>query len=292
MQSQPDPLASFSSQQLAADLRELRAVVAVFFASIRPEDWERHTEPHERGWTLRECLAHVTSIAEAWHTAVGQTLATQPVIYPGLNQRTDLPIANQQAIAARQHLSPAALVENLLSVLEAVANQAAVLTPAQLRLDVPCPAYNRPLTVAEIIGCQLAHLGIVHGAQLANAVSARPLWSDCSPDLLHHLITYLFHQVSHSYWVERGGDLRAVINFHVSGAGGGRWHLLLDPAGGHGGADWIARPSLIVWAFSANTVCSIVTEQVTPLNAILRGRLLGIGNLRLGLRLPDLLRPT
>ncbi len=240
MPHQPDS-DTFSAPQLAADVRDLRRIVAAFFTTIRAEDWQRHTEPDEKGWTLRECLAHVTSVAEAWYQAVEQTLATQPVSYLGLTQRTDLPSANQQAIQTRQHIPPTELVENLLTVLEKVAIQAEALTPDQLKLDVPCPAYNRPLSMAEMIGCQAAHLGIVHGAQLANAVGAPPLWKACSPDMLKRLVTYFFHQMSHSYWVERGGNLQAGINFY---AGGKRWHLTFAPDGGHGGAGWAARPSV------------------------------------------------
>jgi mycothiol maleylpyruvate isomerase-like protein len=287
-----DPLASFSGQQLAADLRELRPILMTFFAGIRPEDWGRYTEPNERGWTLRECLAHVTAIAESWQGAVRQTLAGGPVSYPGLTRRTDLPHFNQQAIAARQHTPPLTLLEQLLSLLEEIADQAAALSSDQLRLEVPCPAYNRPLTVAEMIGCQIAHVGIVHGAQLPNAVLAPPIWIRCSPELLSRLITYFFHQMSHSYWPERGGDLRANINFYVSGKGGGRWYLTLDPDGGTGGAGSLPRPALILWSSSPDTLCKLFTGQITPMRTVLTGQVLGLGNLRLGFRLPVLLTPT
>jgi hypothetical protein len=267
----------------------VRRITAAFFATIRAEDWERHTEPREKGWMLWECLAHVTSIAEAWYGAVEQVLAGQPVTYPGLTRRTDLPAVNQQEIAARQHIPPAQLVDNLLTVLEKIALQAEKLTPEQLGLNAPCPAYNRPLTVGEMLGCQADHLCIVHGAQLANAVGAPPLWTACSPDLLNRLVTYLFHQVSHSYWVERGGNLQAGINFYAHGQ---KWHLAFAPDGGHGGAGWVARPSIWVWASSPNVLCKLFTVQITPMQGILRGQLLGIGNLPLAFRIPYLLNPT
>ncbi len=283
---------AFSSQQLAQNMGELRSVAAHFFDSIRVEDWDRHTEPNQSGWTLRETLAHVTAIAEGWHASVCNTLDARPVSYDGLIIRTDLRHFNEKSILDRQAIPPAVMVEKLLNLLAEIADQVAGLSNAQLNLSVPCPAYNRPLTIAEIVGCQMAHLGIVHGAQLANAVSAKPLWTYCSPALLNHMLTYLFHQVSHSYWVERGGNLRASINFYVSGVGGGRWHLTLAPDGGEGGAGWANSPALIVWSPNAHILCSIFAQQLRPLGAIFTGRLLGIGNLRLGFRLPGLVNPT
>lgn len=290
MRSEPE--ASFSSEQLAQDMRQLQAILADFFKSVSVADWDRHTERNNSGWTLHQVLAHISVVAEVWHQAVEDTLAGLPVTYAGLTQRSDLPHFNQREIAARQGHAPNTLVESLLSVLEQVANQAAALTAAELELSVPAPAYNRALTVAETMGCQLAHIGIVHGAQLANALAAAPLWSKFSPELMRRQLTYVFHQMSHSYWVERGGDLRASINFYVAGSAGGRWSLTMDPDGGHGGAGWVKRPSLIIWARNANVLCRAFTFQISPLAAILRGQMFGVGKVWLAFRLPYLFRPT
>lgn len=285
-------MSTISNQQMSQDLREMHDVAEAFFSTIKPTDWDKHTEAHESGWTLRQTLAHVTAIAETWQEAIHCALISQPIAYPGLAQRTDLAAYNQQCIEARQAVPTALLIDKLLRVFKETADQTATLTTDQLGMLVPCPAYNRPLTAAETIGCQMSHLGIVHGAQLTRAISAEPLWQRCSPAMQHRLVSYFFNQVSHAYWVERGGNLHAGINFYVGGQSGGRWHLTFSPDGGTGGEGWVKYPALMMWSPHVNALCNVFTGQLSPSSAILRGQILGVGNLRLAFRLPELLVPT
>src|SRR5262245_15830508 len=127
---------SISGQQLSQDLLELRTVAAGFFSTISAEDWHRHTEPHETGWTLHQTPAHITGLAEGWYEAVNCALVSQPVIFPGLSRRADLPDYIQQAIVARQHIPPPALLDKLLAILSEVADQAAALNAEQLSLEI------------------------------------------------------------------------------------------------------------------------------------------------------------
>lgn len=288
----PDPSGAFAPVTLADDLSQLRAVFARFFAAVQPSDWDRPTERRPGGWTLRETLAHVTAVAEAFDDAFDTTLAGQPPVVPGLATRTDLAAYNRRQIDARLHLDPATLVQNLDDALGRTAARATSFTPNELALLVPIPAYNRPLTVLELLATQLSHAGVVHAAQLANGAGAAPLWAAYPPDLSRRQLTRFFNLLSHVYWPEHGGELRASINYTAAGAAGGRWHLTMSPDGGSGGEGHVGRPALRVWTPSAHTLLRIFTLQVGLKRAALTGQMVAWGNLRLGFRLPYLCLPT
>ncbi|MGH2768258.1 MAG: hypothetical protein ACRDIF_04795, partial [Actinomycetota bacterium] len=166
------------------------------------------------------------------------------------------------------------------------------LTSEQLAMSLVIPAYNRPLTVAELVGAQLAHAGIVHAAQLTNGAGARPLWTSYEPEPMRRQITRAFNLISHAYLPERGGDLYASVNFTVSGKGGGRWYLTLAPDGGASGEGRVRRPPLTIWVRSPHALCSILTSQISVGRAVATGKAMAWGDLRLAFRLPHLFLGT
>jgi hypothetical protein len=277
---------------LVQDLKQVHEILEAFFSEISASDWQRHTEPKGTGWTLFETLAHVTAAAETLQRALEDTLSGVPFAEPRLESRTDLPSVLQRQIKERKHTPPTDLIHTFLETLEQTAFTTKQLTSEQLQLPVDFRAYNRPLTVAELIGVQLVHPGIVHAAQLANGAGVKPLWQYYSPKLMQRQMTHFFHLLSHCYWQERGGDLNTSINYIVSGAGGGRWYVTMSPDGGSGGDGRAPHPALTIWTPSADALCRIFTFQINLWRAILTGRMVAWGNVRLGFKLPYLFKPT
>ncbi len=285
-------MTAFEPGLLADDFIQVSRVLTDFFAARTPGDWERKTGQRAKDWTLQETLAHLTATAQGIYAATEATLDGLPVSFPGITRRADLAAYNARAIAARGHLTPSALAGDLLAIFDRCAGLCAALTARELALSFVAPFYNRPLTVAEALGWQLTHPGIVHAAQVANGAGVRPLWTHYSPGLLHRQMTRFFNIMSHSYWPERGGDLRASLNFNVAGPGGGRWHLTLAPDGGSAGEGAAARPALTLWLANMDVLCRLMTLQIRPLGALLRGQMLAWGNIPLGFRVPYLCTPT
>jgi len=283
---------AFDPQVLAADLLEVKRIYAAFFAARSPADWPRHTEPHARGWTLRETLAHLDSIGQAYLQAAEATLAGQPCHIPGMLQRNDLPAWNQSQIEARAPRSITNICDSFLNTLQQAADSAARLSPAVLDQKTVFPAYHRPISLGELFAGQAAHPGLVHAAQVARGAGVAPLWVQYSPALLHRQLTRFFHFMSLSYWPERGGNLRAAITISATGEGGGTWSLTLAPEGSAVEEGPLQRPSLRIWFRNADSLCRAVTFQVSPLRALLTAQAFAWGDLRLGFRLTWLFNPA
>jgi hypothetical protein len=148
------------------------------------------------------------------------------------------------------------------------------------------------LSVAELIGNQLAHPVLVHGAQLANGIGIEPLWRHFSADLMQRQLTRFFHVMSHSYWPERGGKLAAVINFNIRGSGGGPWHIRLDSDGGSMGEGQLERPNLTLHFANPDAFCSLFTVQLSPMRGLLTRKVFAWGNIPLAFKLSRLFAPT
>ena len=146
------------------------------------------------------------------------------------------------------------------------------------------------MSVAELLGGQLSHPGIVHGAQLTRPVGAKPLWSHYSGDFLHRQLTRSFVLMSHAYWPERGKNLVAHLNIYVRDFG--TWHVTMNPQGGTYGEGLVKQPNLTLWLPNGETLCRFFTLDLQPLPALLSGKMFAWGNLILGLRLPSLFMPT
>ena len=283
---------AFGLQGLATDLIEVKRIFTEFFAARSPADWQRRTERHDKGWTLRETIAHLDSVGQIYLRAVEATLAGQACPIPGLLQRTDLPTWNQREIEARMHWPVTDLCSSFLDTLQQATDFLDRLSPTVLTQQTLFPFYNRPITVGELLAGLAAHPGLVHAAQVANGAGVAPLWVHYAPAMLQRQITRFFHFMSLSYWPERGGDLRATVNFNAAGPGGGSWYVTMTPTGSEVGTGSARRATLTVWFRNADALCRAFTQQVSPLGALLTARAFAWGNLPLGFRLPWLFNPA
>jgi hypothetical protein len=231
-------------------------------------------------------------VGQVYLQAAEATRAGEPISVLGILQRTDLPTWNQRGLAARANLPIAQVYGSFLNTLQQASERAASLSLADLARKALFPFYHRPISVGELLAGQAAHPGLVHGAQVANGAQVSPLWVQYSPEMLQRQITRLFHLMSLAYWPERGGRLRATVNFIAAGPGGGSWHVSLAPTGSDVGVGSAPRPTLTVWFRNADALCRTFTLQVSPLGVLLKGQAFAWGNLLLGLRMPWLFNPA
>ena len=243
-------------------------------------------------WTFHQTLAHVTAAAEMYLQALEVTLNKSDFVYPGMQRRVDLAALNDHEIGMRHHLSIQVLAQNLAKALERTAQLAYTLPPDLLTVPVSLPIFNRPLTVAEVLDMQIVHPGILHAAQLANPVGIRPLWTDYSPEFMHRQIARFFQVMSLIYWPERGGELRARLNFIIAGPGGGRWSVTIEPAGGTFCEHTVSRADVTMWIRNTQAFCQFFTNQESALSSLYKGKLVIWGDLRLAWKLAWLFSPT
>lgn len=283
---------AFDPNVIAADVVEVKRIYTAFFAARSSADWQRYTEPHGRGWTLHETIAHLDAVGQAYLQAAEAKLAGQPCHIPGLLERTDLPAWNQRQIEERASRHITDICDSFLNTLQRAADSVVHLSLTVLNQKTPFPVYHRPISVGELFAGQAAHPGLVHAAQVARGAGVDPLWVQYSPELLHRQLTRFFHFMSLSYWPERGGNLRATITLSAAGEAGGSWSLILAPEGSAVEEEPLQRPSLRLWFRSADALCRALTLQVSPLRALLIAQTFAWGKLWLGFRLPWLFNPA
>ena len=283
---------TFDSHALAIDLAEVWKVFATFFAARKQSDWERRTEKFNQGWTLRQTVAHLDAVGQAYQHAITSALAGKPCQFPGMIQRTDLPAWNRIQIEARAPIPISTICESFLNTLRQAEELATQLEPASLTQGTHVPFYHRPITIGELLGGQAAHPGMVHGAQVANGAGVTPLWVHFGPDMLSRQITRFFHLMSLAYWPERGGNLQAVVALSAAGPGGGNWYVTITPEGSQAAEGKYQRPSLRIWFRDANALCRALTLQISPLRSLLTAQTFAWGDLRLGFQMEWLFNPA
>jgi hypothetical protein len=278
------PSRAFAPDLLAADLEELQAVLDRFFARVGNAQWEQRTERHNRGWTLRETLAHVTAIAEIFDLGIERTMHGLPFDHPVFSASADLIDINKTLIAERINIPPGVLVNTLIDALQRTAQRARNMPPDMWECTVDLRVYNRPMPLAHLIASQLSHAGIVHAAQLANGIGAEPLWREYTPALLDRQLTRFFTQMSYAYRPERANGLRGPVEFVAGGQNRGSWYLMLgaqhaEPVEGHA-----SKPLFSLRLRSSDALCRLMTGQIQPVPGVLMGQIVPIGNVPLMLR--------
>lgn len=281
---------AFASACLRADLQAICQHLQTFFANLAPSDWEEETEPG--GWTLRQTLAHLDAVAHGYWQFMASSVRDTPPNLPNFGQRTDLPAWNERMIAERMRLSVTAVKESFFTTLQTCVDLATSLSEADLAETVDIPAYGRPLTVAELLGAQAAHPGLVHAAQLPNAVKQPALWHNYAVDLWQRQLTRTFCLMACSYWPERGGKLDTAVNFVVRGQAGTSWHVTMTPQGSDFGTGRAPKASLTLWFRSLDSLSRSLTAQLSPVHGLLAGQIFAWGNPFLALRLSHLFNPT
>lgn len=288
----PDQARALAPSALAADLLELRRIYAAFFEGLSDQDWRRPTERRARAWTLRETVAHLDGALAAYRLMVEAALAGRPAALPGASRREDLGAWNRAAIDARAEQTPAALCAALLDSLQALAGRTAALSREEAGRRVQTPFFNAPMSVAELVGGQIVHMGLIHAAQVANPVQHAPLWRTLGPGARERLLCRFFALTGFLYWPERGGDLRATFAFAVGGPGGGDWHVVVGPEGGRTLAGRPLRADLTFRFRDTEAAFQTFTFQTSLLRDLLRRRVGLSGDLRLAARFPALFAPT
>lgn len=283
---------AFESHTLAADLIELRQTFAALFAAAHPQDWQRRTEPGTNAWSMRETVAHLDAVAQAYLACARAALAGVPATLPGITRRHELGTWNQASIAARAHLPIPTLCNSFLGSLHESAQLAASLTPGDLAHTTSTPIYDGLVSAADLLGGQLSHAGIVHGAQVTATTGAAPLWHTYRPAFMQRQLARLFAILEHAYWPERAARLQAVVCFQIDGAGGGTWHMHLSNQRATAIAGEPARADLRLICADAGLFCQLLTFRANPITTILSGRVRFHGNLLIGLRMPPLFLPT
>ena len=283
---------AFDPLVLAADLLEVKRIYAALFASRSAADWPRHTEPHAMGWTLRETIAHLDSVGQAYLQAAEAMLAGQPCHIPGITQRTELPAWNQREIEVRAPRPITDICNSFLGTLQHASNSVARLSSAVLSRTTNFPFYHRPISLGELFGGQAAHPGLVHAAQVAQGAGVAPLWVQYPPALLHRQLTRFFHLMTLAYWPERGGNLHATVRLNAAGQGRGSWTVRLSPEGSQVAEEPQQRPRLRIWFRNTDSLCRAITFQLSPVRALLTAQAFAWGDISLAFRLAWLFNPA
>lgn len=290
-------LATYSQEgeqtALIADLLMLTRLLPTFFEDIEPGVWQqrgKHVRASE--WTLHQTVAHLAAAAEFYRSALRLALAHETLVTPDFQQRRDLPAVNQQEIQKRQRLQPPELIGTLKQALVDTVEIAQQLTPEQCSWPVKVPVFNRPLTLFELLEMQVTHPAMVHAAQIARPAGKAPLWREYEALVLHRMLTRFFRLMSLVYWPERGGNLRATVQFLVAGTAGGEWYIDISPEDCQSYEGRASKPRLTLWAANADTLCSLFTNQIRLGQALLHRKLSVRGDLLLALRLASLFSPT
>jgi hypothetical protein len=278
------PSDAFVPELLVADLEEMQRVLVRFFARIGDSQWDYHTEKRNRGWTLRETLAHVTAIAEIFDLAAEHTINGIPFDHPLLNRSEHLIEINKILIAERIDTPPGTLVQALLDALGRTAQLARNMPPEMWDRTVDLRVYNRPMPLAHLVASQLSHAGLVHAAQLPIGIGAPPLWHDYLPDLLRRQLTRFFTQMSYAYRPERADGLRGAVEFIAGGREGGTWHLILGTHGAEPVEGRAAKSLFSLRMRSTDVLCRVITGQIRPVYGVMTGQILPWGDVPLMLR--------
>jgi hypothetical protein len=281
---------AFDLDMLTDDLQTVHTLFADLLPQLSAHDWQRHTEKNGGGWTLQETVAHLDAAATGYQVALEAALAGETADFHGATRREELPTWNAQQIAQRLAWPIPTLCASFLGMLQTAVATSQQIAPTDLQKTAATPFYNRPLILAELLGSQAAHPGLVHAAQVANGAKVPPLWQHYDAAMHQRQLTRMFHLMALSYWPQRGGNLRATLNFSVPRRAS--WHLCLSPEGCAVAEGKGKRPLLSLWFRSLDALCQSLTQQVNPIQATLRGHVLALGDLRLVFRLGNLFTPA
>lgn len=270
----------------------LAHMLPAYLTDCEPELWHRRarsTSKHE--WTLHQTVAHLTAAAEFYRSTLHVAVHEQLPVPPGF-QRRDLPAINQRDIQSRQHLSSTELIAAFQKALLDTVETAQQLTSEQFSWSVAVPAFNRPITLFELLEAQVMHPGMVHAAQVAYASNTSPLWHQYEDAVLHRMLTRFFRLMALVYWPERGGSLCATLRFIVVGPPGGEWCVRVSPQRCEAWEGETEKAQLTLWFANADTLCLLLTNRLRISRALLCGKLFGWGNLLFTTRLSSLFSPT
>jgi uncharacterized protein (TIGR03083 family) len=273
---------------LASDIAQVRRIYAEFFAGLAPEDWRYPTQNGDQEWNLRQVAAHLGSLTQLGQDCAQAALKGEPAPIPQGMTRYEFNRFNRQQIEERLPLPVERLRADLLGALAQSIEMARSLSADELGRTVELPIYNRPIRAAELLGIQVVHPGLTHGAQIAEPAGRPPLWTHLPQQMLPRLIGRMIRALSLLYRSDLAGDMRATLVLKVAGPGGGSWRLGLSPD--HPGSTLgdAPQPDLSWWFRDTATFCRMFTGRLNPFKGLLLGRMKLRGDLRLFLRFKTL----
>lgn len=279
---------ALAADALALDLSRVRQIYSGFFSRLTPADWQCPTNDGDEAWNLREVVAHLGALTELGQESIEAALHGEAIAFPGLTGRFQFSRFNRRQIDERLHLPPEALASGFLHALSRSIETAGKLTPHELACAVELPIYNRPIRVDELLGIQVMHPGLTHAAQVAEPAGVPPLWEQMDAAMRRRTIGRVMHALSLLYRQDLGGDLRAVLDFKVSGDGGGQWHVVLSPQQARADVGAGSHADLTLSFRDTDVFCRMFTGRLNLLGALLTRRLRPRGDLRLFLRFRSL----
>jgi hypothetical protein len=270
---------------LAADLREVVHLYEDFFAHVDASSWDRPVGRRGGEWTVHETIAHLDALNGAGVASIVGALEGETYTFDGLETRYQLDAYNRQGVDDRLGVSAEALRADFVRLHTAAADLAATLSPEHEHLTMAMPIYNRPVRIVEALGIIVMHAGLVHTAQVAEPAGLAPLWMRLAPEIRHRQIGRVMRAFSLLYRHDIGDPLRAVLAFHVGGAGGGDWHVDVAPKATTS-AEGVADHATLRLRFrETDDFCRMLTQRMNVPMAVLSGRLRLRGDLRLFLRM-------
>ncbi|NPA31585.1 MAG: SCP2 sterol-binding domain-containing protein [Chloroflexi bacterium] len=103
-------------------------------------------------------------------------------------------------------------------------------------------------------------------------------------------IQQVFDLLPRYFRPEKARDVRAVVQFHIPGAGGGDWIVRVDQGRLSVEPGVSPTPADLTVTVSAENYWALLRGEMDPLAAYMRGRLRIEGDLKLAYRLQDLFR--
>jgi len=280
---------AFDPATLADDLFEVRRIYTEFFATLKESDWDKPVKGSHKEWNLHETVAHLCALNGSGLESIQHTLRGEPYTFVGLEERHKFNSFNRRGIDDHLHIPMKELFTEHLGILEEAGRIARGLTPDQARLTALMPIYNRPVSVIEALSIINFHAGLVHTAQVADPAGVPPLWTHLSPDIRHRLIGRMTRAFSLLYRLDIGGSLRDTIVFRIDGDGGGEWYVKLSPDAPTSGEGVVENPGLVIHMRNTGVFCRMFSVRLNLPLALLRGEMKLRGDLRLFLRMGNLL---
>jgi hypothetical protein len=279
-------------EQTQEDFQTFYKIASNFWKNIPDEAYEKRTGTRDKDWTLHETLAHLLAIAQLLNRAVDAALAQEELLIRGITKREDLLEWNAREIERLSQVPPNALIIRFLKELEQAGNSTVKLTSEQSQLTAYGRFYNRPASVIDFIDWQISHAGIVHAAQVTRPLNLAPLWTHYRADFKHRNLDRFIRQFSMAYWQDYGPDQAQVINLHIDGEGGGKWHLVAAPDGGKMGQDVIDGANYEIFFDSPDIFFGIFTFHESFKDTMLSGKIRFANDFRQTMGLLKLFTPS
>jgi hypothetical protein len=280
---------TFDLQTLAADLDEVVRMYTRFFAAVDNARWDTPVKGGTKEWTLHEAIAHLCALNGQGLESIQYALRGEPYTFRGLDNRYVFNAFNRKGIDEHIDLPAEALFAEFLRIHSEAAAIARTVRPDQAEVAMQLPIYNRPVKIVEALSIMMIHAGLFHTAQVAEPAGVPPLWQQLSPEIRHRVIGRTMRAFSLLYRHDIGDPLRTAFAFRVDGPGGGEWYLKVCPESTTSGEGTVQHPGLAIHMRKTDVFCWMLTGRLKLPLVLLSGNMRLSGDLRLFLRMGDLL---